>query len=163
MINVLFVCLGNICRSPMAEGLFIHLVREKGLENQFRIDSCGTGGWHAGERADPRMRSTAAEHGIELPSFARKVQLQDFAEFDYILAMDESNHQDLLDLQVQVPNGKAQLFKMRHFDTQGKDTDVPDPYYGGRAGFERVYEMLDRSCKGLLDHIQAELEVSSRS
>ncbi len=160
MINVLFVCLGNICRSPMAEGLFIHLVKEKGLESQFRIDSCGTGGWHAGEPADPRMLSTAAHHGIELPSRARKVRPQDFSEFDYILAMDESNYQDLLDIQATVPNSKAQLFKMRHFDPQSKDADVPDPYYGGRSGFERVYEMLDRSCEELLGYILSEVSVA---
>ena len=160
MINVLFVCLGNICRSPMAEGLFIHIIKEKELESQFRIDSAGTGGWHAGEPADPRMLSTAANHGIELPSRARKVRPQDFEDFEYILAMDESNYLDLLDIQATVPNGKAQLFKMRSFDPEARGADVPDPYYGGRAGFERVYDMLERSCNELLTHILSEVSVA---
>ncbi len=153
MTKVLFVCLGNICRSPMAEGLFIDKVQQAGLTDQFEIDSAGTGGWHVGERADPRMRQTAAKHGVELPSRARKVNQEDFRYFDYILAMDGSNLRDLEALANGVPAGKAQLYKMRHFDPQAPEADVPDPYYGGQRGFEEVYEMLDRSTGQLLNHI----------
>ncbi|MEM6263675.1 MAG: low molecular weight protein-tyrosine-phosphatase [Bacteroidota bacterium] len=157
-VRILFVCLGNICRSPMAEGLFLHLIKEKGLENEFVVDSAGTGGWHAGERADPRMRKTAAKHGVELPSRARKVELADFENFDYILAMDRSNYRDLKNLQQQVANSTAQVYLMRHFDPQAPDTDVPDPYYGGAEGFENVYQMLDRSVAELLEEINASVE-----
>jgi protein-tyrosine phosphatase len=153
MINVLFVCLGNICRSPMAEGLFIHQVEQAGLSNQLHIDSAGTGSWHVGERADPRMRQTAGKHGIELPSRARKVVEADFRRYDYILAMDASNLQDLQDLGEQVSGRKAQLLKMRHFDPEAPDADVPDPYYGGERGFEDVYAMLARSTQALLEFL----------
>ncbi|MEM9986667.1 MAG: low molecular weight protein-tyrosine-phosphatase [Bacteroidota bacterium] len=153
MTRVLFVCLGNICRSPMAEGLFIEKVKQAGLLDQFEIDSAGTGGWHVGDRADPRMRQTAAKHGVELPSRARKVTQEDFRHFDYILAMDESNLQDLEALAEGVPDGTAQLYKMRYFDPQAPEADVPDPYYGGQRGFEEVYEMLDRSTEELLGRL----------
>ncbi|MEO0468336.1 MAG: low molecular weight protein-tyrosine-phosphatase [Bacteroidota bacterium] len=155
-VKVLFVCLGNICRSPMAEGLFIHQVDEAGLTDQFHIDSCGTGGWHVGERADGRMRQTAARHGVNLPSISRKVRLSDFRDFDYILAMDESNLRDLQELEASVADSHAQLFKMRHFDPQAPSADVPDPYYGGQRGFEDVYEMLVRACANLLAFIRKE-------
>ncbi len=150
MTKVLFVCLGNICRSPMAEGLFKHHVKEAGLEEEFEADSCGTGAWHSGEPADPRMRQTAQKHGITLTSLARQVKPEDFQNFDYILAMDQNNFNDLKQIQAQVDGGKAKLFKMRDFDLQAKGEDVPDPYFGGQEGFEKVYEMLDRSTQQLL-------------
>ena len=156
MTKVLFVCLGNICRSPMAEGLFIQKVKEAGLEDQIEIDSAGTGGWHVGERADARMRQTAAKHGVDLPSRARKVKESDFRNFDYILAMDQSNLRDLEDLEGGVSGTKSRLFKMRHFDPLAHEADVPDPYYGGQRGFEDVYDMLDRSTEELLRFIREE-------
>lgn len=154
MINVLFVCLGNICRSPLAEGLFLHKVQQAGLEGQFHIDSCGTGGWHVGNLPDPRSREVAALHNITLPSRARKLDASDFAEYDYILAMDRDNKQDLELAARNAPDAKAQIFLMREFDQEGKGEDVPDPYYGGTNGFHDVYAMLDRSTEGLLDFIQ---------
>lgn len=156
MVRVLFVCLGNICRSPMAEGLFLDQVQKQGLEDQIEVDSCGTGGWHVGERADRRMQATAARHGVALPSRARKVRMSDFSEFDYILAMDDSNLHDLQSLERQAASSSAQLFKMRHFDEEAPEADVPDPYYGGDRGFEEVYQMLVRSSQALLDHIRQE-------
>ncbi|MEZ4826118.1 MAG: low molecular weight protein-tyrosine-phosphatase [Bacteroidia bacterium] len=156
MIRVLFVCLGNICRSPMAEGLFIHLVEQDGLSEKIRVDSCGIGGWHSGERPDPRMRTTAASHGVRLPSRARQVKNSDFQDFDYILAMDRSNLQDLASLAQRVPGKRAKIVKMRYFDPLAPDADVPDPYYGEQSDFEDVYIMLERSCRNLLDFIRKE-------
>jgi protein-tyrosine phosphatase len=140
----------------MAEGMFIQLVQAAGLSDQIEIDSAGTGGWHVGERADRRMRETAENHGIELPSRARKVRLSDFETFDYLLAMDESNLSDLLHLQKQATHSQAKVFKMRHFDPEAPDTDVPDPYYGGGRGFEHVYEMLERACANFLAYLVKE-------
>lgn len=154
MVKVLFVCLGNICRSPLAEGLFLHKVQQAGLEGQFHIDSCGTGGWHIGNLPDPRSREVAGLHGITLPSRARKLDPSDFAEYDYILAMDRENKRDLEQARRQAPDGHAQILLMRDFDTQGKGEDVPDPYYGGTNGFHDVYDMLERSTTGLLLFIQ---------
>ncbi|MEM7656211.1 MAG: low molecular weight protein-tyrosine-phosphatase [Bacteroidota bacterium] len=156
MVRVLFVCLGNICRSPMAEGLFIHKVKEAGLEDQFEIDSAGTSGWHEGDRADARMRETAASHGVDLPSRSRQVKESDYRRFDYILAMDESNFRNLKEGHTQTPAATAQLFKMRQFEADAANENVPDPYYGGQRGFEEVYEMLDRATEGLLQHIREE-------
>lgn len=154
MIKVVFVCLGNICRSPMAEGIFIHLVREAGLQDQFHIDSAGTSGYHAGERADRRMRETASGHGIDLPSRSRMFLEQDLHEFDYVVAMDRSNHRNIRQLQVPGQEYPAQLLMMREFDPEPDSHDVPDPYYGGRDGFEEVYRILDRSNRKFLQHLR---------
>lgn len=139
----------------MAEGLFIHHVKQAGLEDQFNIDSAGTGGWHTGERPDPRMLETADKNGIHLPSRARQINPGDFDMFDYILPMDHSNKQDIEYLQRQ-NGGKAEIILMRDFDPLGKGEAVPDPYYGGRQGFDRVYEMLDRATANFLDWVREE-------
>lgn len=152
---VLFVCLGNICRSPLAEGLFIHLARERGVLDRFRVDSAGTGAWHVGKSADPRSIAVARAHGVHLPSIARQVDpARDFERFDLVLAMDRSNRTDLLDLGA--PRDRVRL--MRSFDptltgAPEHDLDVPDPYYGHRDGFQRVYDMLLRATTGLLDEL----------
>lgn len=155
-ISVLMVCLGNICRSPMAEGVFKHLLREKGLDHRIRVDSAGTGSWHVGESPDIRSARTAARHGISLEGPARQVQPGDFREFDYIVAMDESNLENLEQFRDGV-RGEAVVYLLREFDPQGgPGAEVPDPYYGGPNGFEDVFEMVERSCRGLLDHILGE-------
>jgi protein-tyrosine phosphatase len=154
-IGVLFVCMGNICRSPLAEGMFEHLARERGALDRFRIDSCGTGGWHAGERADRRMRATAEQRGLELSSRARQINpASDFPNgasdgFAHILVMDRQNRSEVLALGA--PPERVAL--LRSFDptTNGADAEVPDPYYGGQRGFDDVYEMVERACGGLLD------------
>jgi protein-tyrosine phosphatase len=157
--GVLFVCLGNICRSPLAEGIFIHRARERGLLDRFDIDSCGTGSWHIGERADPRSIAVAAKHGIELPSIGRQLDpKRDRERFHWLIAMDRSNRKNLL----AAGFDESRIRLMRSFDPTlatnptlfgdpGPELDVPDPYHWCGDGFENVYQMLDRACTGLLD------------
>ncbi len=150
--SVLFVCLGNICRSPLAEGVFIHLARRRGVLDGLVVDSCGTGAWHVGERADRRAAGVARAHGIELPSIARQVEVQDFARFALIVLMDAANKRDVLELGS--PREKTHL--LRAFDPELAGVDdalrqVPDPYYGGPDGFEDGFRMTMRACEGLLD------------
>jgi len=155
-ISVLMVCLGNICRSPMAEGVFQHLLKEGGLDHRIRVDSAGTGSWHVGESADIRSIRTAAGHGVHLTSSARQVQAEDFHRFDYIVAMDQSNQNNLETFRGSA-GGDAALYLLREFDSEGgPGAEVPDPYYGGPRGFEDVYDMVERGCRGLLDHILEE-------
>lgn len=154
MIKVLFVCLGNICRSPLAEGIFKHLVKEAGLGDKISIDSAGTSGWHIGEKPDPRSIDVAQENGIILDSYGRKAISKDFDEFDYIVAMDRNNYMDLKRLPGSSKNGAAKLYLMRDFDDIGEGEDVPDPYFGGEDGFTYVYELLERSCMNLLEEIK---------
>ncbi|MEM1000152.1 MAG: low molecular weight protein-tyrosine-phosphatase [Bacteroidota bacterium] len=144
-IKVLFVCLGNICRSPMAAGLFTHLVEEAGLADRFEIDSAGTSAYHVGELADKRMRTTAASHGIRLTSRARQIRRQDLSDFDYILAMDRANFANIEGLKQPSATYRSEIVTMRTYDAENQGPDVPDPYYGGAGGFEEVYAILLRS------------------
>lgn len=154
-ISVLMVCLGNICRSPMAEGVFRHLVKEEGLDGRIRVDSAGTGGWHVGEPPDLRSVRTAAAHGVTLTGTARQLRLEDLQRFDYVVAMDRSNLEELN--RYRTRDDSAPIFLLRAFDPSGgPGAEVPDPYYGGPRGFEEVFEMVERSCRGLLDHILEE-------
>ncbi len=158
MINVLFVCLGNICRSPMAEGVFQHLVKERGLQDQISCDSAGTSGFHAGEEADERMRATATAHDITLTHRSRKLVIEDYAAFDYILSMDDANLDIILALQKKAAQAgitdSPKILMMRSFDPDaGEDTDVPDPYYGGLNGFEEVYYILARASENFLEFL----------
>ena len=154
MPKVLFVCLGNICRSPLAEGIFDHLVTEAGLSSKIRIDSCGTSGHHVGEKADPRSIEIARQHDIELVTRSRQFKAHDLQNFDYVLAMDRSNYRNILSMGA--PGGKAKVKLMLTFDPDSTIQDVPDPYYGGDAGFKNVYDMLLISCENLLTHIRKE-------
>lgn len=152
-ISVLMVCLGNICRSPMAEGVFRHILATEGLQERIRVDSAGTGSWHVGESPDVRSVRTAAVHGVKLAGNARQVRPEDFRDFDYIVAMDLENREALQNFRDGV-GGDAALYLLREFDPNGgPGAEVPDPYYGGPRGFEDVYDMVDRSCRGLLAHI----------
>ncbi len=149
--SVLFVCLGNICRSPLADGIFTHLVNQRALANQFHIESCGTGAWHVGNPPDPRSILTAAKNNIDLTKLrARQFDADtDPNAFDWIIPMDTANHRELINQ----GTPKAKVHLMRSFDptiTTNKAPDVPDPYYGGDDGFDKVYEMLVRACEGLL-------------
>jgi protein-tyrosine phosphatase len=150
--RVLFVCLGNICRSPAAEAAFQHAAAEAGLASQFVIDSAGTGAWHVGEPADARMREAGRRRGIDVTSLARQVSVQDFTDFDHILAMDMTN---LRALRRQAPvehRSKIRLF--RDLDPEGTGEDVPDPYYGNDAGFDEVFEIVTRTARALLKELR---------
>jgi protein-tyrosine phosphatase len=151
--SVLFVCLGNICRSPLAEGIFDHLVREAGLDDRFDIDSAGTGAWHVGERPDARAAMVATKHGVELGSRARQITSDDLDRFDYVIAMDRENLRNVSRM-VDSSDSDAEVHLLREFDEEEGD-EVPDPYYGGASGFETVYEMLHRSCQTLLERLKA--------
>ncbi|HKJ01139.1 MAG TPA: low molecular weight protein-tyrosine-phosphatase [Longimicrobiales bacterium] len=151
--SVLFVCLGNICRSPLAEGVYCHLVEEEGLGEHFVIDSAGTGAWHVGERPDRRSIAVAAHHGVELPGRARQVTRDDLTRFDRVVAMDRDNLEALKELAPR-GGGGARLHLLREFDPSGDGDEVPDPYYGGPDGFEVVYQMIRRSCERLLAELR---------
>ena len=153
--SVLFVCMGNICRSPLAEGIFVHMADERDVLDRFEVDSCGTGDWHVGHAADARSIEVGARHGIELTSIGRQVDPErDFERFDLLVAMDRLNVADLVALGA--PPRRIRL--MRSFDPalrdrEGRELDVPDPYSGSGDGFERVYDMLWTACGGLLEHL----------
>ena len=149
--SVLFVCLGNICRSPLAEGVFLHLAAEAGVADDVVVDSAGTGAWHVGNRPDPRSIEVAERHGIHLPGHARQVTEEDFRRFDRIVAMDRSNLRNLRALRPADASTEPEL--LRDHDPEPGDGEVPDPYYGGDEGFDRVYEMVLRSCEALLDDV----------
>lgn len=148
--SILFVCLGNICRSPLAEGVFRHRVEEAGLEGRFRIVSAGTGGWHVGDSPDPRSRAVAEARGVSLEGqTARRVASSDFDDFDLIVAMDRSNLSDLR--RMSGVDRHARIVLLRDYDREPGDGEVPDPYYGGPDGFDHVFDMVDRCCEQLLD------------
>jgi low molecular weight protein-tyrosine phosphatase len=146
--RVLFVCLGNICRSPTAEGVMRRLVREEGLEHEIEIDSAGTGGWHVGAPPDQRATETARRRGTTLEGAARRFDPADFDRFDLILAMDSENKRDLLAL---APDDEARA-KVRMF--LSGDRDVPDPYYGGAGGFEEVLDLVEEAARELLTELR---------
>jgi len=154
MTKIVFVCLGNICRSPTAEGVMLHLIKKKNLQNKLIVDSAGTYGAHVGERADPRSRETAQQKGFELPSRSRQFFRKDLALFDYIVAMDRSNYNDILQL-AKTPEERSKVFLFRDFDPNSPpNSDVPDPYYGGKTGFEKVFDICFSGCDGLLKYLE---------
>lgn len=151
--SVLFVCMGNICRSPTAEGVFRHFVNEAGLSEQFDIDSAGTHAYHVGEPPDHRAAAAAERRGISLANIAaRRVSDDDFERFDFIIAMDDDNRQRLLDQAPEEHRSKVTLFLS--FADNG-EREVPDPYYGGAAGFERVLDLVEEASRGLLAAIKS--------
>lgn len=148
--RILFVCLGNICRSPAAEGAFRHLVEARGLQNSFEIDSCGTAGYHTGELPDPRTRKAAREAGLDLVHRARKLRRQDLEHFDLILAMDRSNYSDIVSL-AKTPEMRQKVRLFRDFDPEvSEGSEVPDPYYGNASDFQMVQEICLRTSAALL-------------
>ena len=153
--RILFVCMGNICRSPTAEGVMRRLLRDAGLDVE--VESAGTGGWHAGEPPDERAAAAAARRGVTLEGAARQIAPEDFRRFDLLVALDRANLRELLAL---APDEEAaeKVRLLREFDPAtagGGDLDVPDPYYGGDRGFETVLDQVEAACRGLLDELRA--------
>ena len=153
--RILFVCMGNICRSPTAEGVMRRLLEEAGLADRVEVESAGTGGWHAGEPPDERATLAARRRGITLAGAARQVRAADFRDFDLLIAMDRANLRELLAVAPD-EEGAEEVRLLREFDPASSgDLDVPDPYYGGDRGFETVLDLVEAACRGLLDELRA--------
>ena len=153
-ISVLFVCLGNICRSPAAEAIFLKLINNKGIDRQFIVDSAGTGSWHIGKQADSRMRFAAKQRNIHILSNARQIREDDFSKFNYIAVMDNSNFDDVNDFKNRVRGSDfAKIVKIQDFSSAFTDKEVPDPYFGGDAGFDHVLDILEDSVSCFLADI----------
>ena len=159
--RLLFVCLGNICRSPSGENVMRHLLEREGLSDHFVLDSAGTAGWHTGKSPDPRMIAAAKERGIVMTGNARQAEPEDFTRFDWIFAMDDSNHDDLVDLREACPDPTARLVRFCDFCEDHEEAEVPDPYYGGPEGFEQVLDLLEDGCSGFLQTWKKENAVPS--
>ena len=153
-IRVLFVCLGNICRSPTGEAVFRHLVEERGLGEHYEIDSAGTSAYHIGEPADERMTRAAAARGIHLTSRGRQATSADFTDFDVIVAMDRANERNLLAL-CRSDAEREKVVRMMALHPNPPTPDVPDPYYGGPQGFEEVLDLVTAACERLLEQLEA--------
>ncbi|KAJ3650544.1 hypothetical protein Zmor_016634 [Zophobas morio] len=150
--GALFVCLGNICRSPIAEAVFLHLLKERGISHEWKVDSAGLGGWHSGNRPDSRARAVLAKYKIDYNNTARQIETEDFVEFDYIFGMDQNN---IDGLKREAPaNSKAKILLLGDYDPQG-DKIIRDPYYdSGSEGFEKCYKQCLRSCTAFLDSLE---------
>ena len=156
MINILFVCMGNICRSPTAEGFFINALAASEYGNQVSTDSAGTHGYHVGHRPDSRAVETASNFGVDISQLrARKVSVSDFDDYDLIIAMDHNNFEDLQ--QIRPAGSKAELKMMMHYHPEAQPEEVPDPYYGGMDGFNYMCELLDSATQGLLKDVEGRL------
>ena len=151
--SILFVCLGNICRSPLAEGVARHLILEHRVEPRVSVDSAGTGAWHVGEPPDSRSTEVALRNGITLEGRARQLRGEDLFDFDYVIAMDQANLSKLLAIKER-NGGTAQVRLLRDWDPEPGDGEVPDPYYSGARGFDEVFELVHRSVSALLDEIE---------
>jgi len=153
MVKILFVCMGNICRSPTAEGVFRHKVAEAGLEDLIHIDSAGTHAYHVGQPPDTRAQNAARSHGFDLgKQRARRVTEDDFEHFDYLIAMDSDNESDLRSV---CPAGyEHRIHRFLTFAPSSAEADVPDPYYGGSNGFDKVLNLVENAADGLLDHLR---------
>lgn len=147
--RILFICMGNICRSPTAHGVMQKLIERENLTDHIEVDSAGTGGWHAGDLPDSRMRRHAAQRGYDLTSRARQVKSSDFRDFDLILVMDQQNLRDLKTF-TRKPDDLRNVKLFCDFVKNRPETEVPDPYYGGDEGFETVLDLVENGCEGIL-------------
>lgn len=152
--RILFVCLGNICRSPSAENVMRHLVNKENAADEIQLDSAGTAGWHTGKSPDARMTAAAMKKGFTMKGQARQVEPEDFERFDLILAMDQNNYDDLKGVRSECSAPRATLRLFCDFCIEHDETEVPDPYYGGTEGFDYVIELLEDGCSHLLDKIR---------
>ncbi len=161
--KILFVCLGNICRSPLAEAIFKKQLQERGLEEKYSAESCGTSGLHAGERPDARTIRNARHHDLEILHLGRQLSSSDFSKFDLILTMDRSNYQDVMDVARKISGPKADVKMIRSYDSESLGAqDVPDPWYGNENGFEEIFQMLWRTCSELIDNLEAQPAVQEK-
>jgi protein-tyrosine phosphatase len=159
VVRICFVCLGNICRSPTAEAVMRHLVAGEGLGGSVAVASAGTGDWHIGEARDRRSQAVGRGRGIPLAGTAQQFTASDFDRFDYVIAMDRSNRDELRRM-ARDERDRTKVSLLRAFDPTVKvDADVPDPYYGGPRGFEDVFDICDRACRGLLAHVRGVAKV----
>jgi protein-tyrosine phosphatase len=157
--KILFVCLGNICRSPLAEAIFKDKIRNHALDAYFEADSCGTSNYHIGDPPDFRTIANARKNGVAISHLGRQLCANDLEEYDYILAMDKSNYQNILKLaNAQQYSGKVAL--MRAYDPVGKGEEVPDPYYGGEKNFQEVFDILDRTMEEFVKHLEEQYKVT---
>jgi protein-tyrosine phosphatase len=154
-VRVLFVCLGNICRSPLGAAIFKHKIKKNGMDSWVEVDSCGTSDYHIGDNADPRTLSNASRNGIAIEHCVRQLTKTDLEKFDFILAMDKSNYRNILNLTAdKTLHDKVRM--MREFDPISKGGEVPDPYHGDEKGFQEVFEILDRSTTNFISFLQKE-------
>tara|TARA_Y100000589_G_C27120521_1_gene616231 strand:- start:427 stop:900 length:474 start_codon:yes stop_codon:yes gene_type:complete len=153
-ISILFVCLGNICRSPAAEAIFLKKIEEKGIQDKFFVDSAGTGSWHVGKEADERMKLAARSRNIYIKSQARQIKKDDFYKFNYILTMDNSNYINVLKIKnIETNSDISKVIKIQEFASHFSEKEVPDPYFGGDDGFNYVLDILEDSVNGFLKSI----------
>jgi protein-tyrosine phosphatase len=151
-IKILFVCLGNICRSPLAEAVFKHKIRERGIDEFIEADSCGTANYHVGDTPDSRTVANATKNGVAIDHCGRQLKSADLDYFDFIFAMDESNYQNIHRLS-NAKKHSNKIARMRDFDPAGNG-DVPDPYYGGESHFQEVFDILDRTMNQFIKHLE---------
>ena len=154
MIRVLFVCLGNICRSPLAQAIFDQQIANYGLNHLFESDSAGTAAYHVGDPPDQRSRANAQQNGLQYTHSARQLNVDDFADFQYIIAMDQSNYTNIMSVARQHDLDHSEVHLMRKFEVGPQTMEVPDPYYGGPQGFQDVYDILQEANKGLIDFLR---------
>lgn len=159
MYRVMFICTGNICRSPLAHAVFEDIVRKNNFESSILVSSSGTDAWHVGEQADSRMMQTASQHGLEFQHYSQRLKASDITNCDLLLTMDSSNYRNTMVL-ARKPEERKKIQMFRDFDPQGSG-DVPDPWYGNMDGFEIVWDMVERTCNKLFSELSSKLSTNS--
>jgi len=159
--KILFVCLGNICRSPLAEAIFKHKIQQHGLGDYFQGDSCGTANYHVGDTPDPRTIANAKKNGVSIDHLGRQLCTKDLEDYDYVLAMDQANYKNILKL-TNAADFAGKVALMRRYDPLEKDGEVPDPYHGQEKNFQDVFEILDRSMENFIQHLEQEYAVKRK-